>query len=529
MNDATATPPRAVLLLRPDTMGDLVLFSPALRRLREEWPATRIGVVIRRPYLELARLLVAEVDWIPTEIDPFTRGPGEVGADLARLIEAVKGFSPDLVVAACPRRHWLDAAVAAAVPEARRVAFGASEEDPFFGVQARQWLGAVKGAFFGETAPAGLGDQDWKRNFGLVDYLLGRTGSPVEPSLSVSPDLLDRADGILRGRGFEPGKFAVCAAAGFANVRIKTWPAERYAGVLSWLRRERGIRTLLVGQDDERDYLEGLKESAREAQAEIWTGGAGDLPLLAAILSRSALFLGNDTGAMHLAAAVGRPVVAVFGGGTWPRFLPAARRAIALVNPLPCFGCGWDCPFGDAPCVLAIEMEDMQRALADVLARTGAAGCETSAVNSVPEPVVAFMGKTAALARQRARAHLAREQKLEEMAFLAGEKDGEIAALKAATDEKDAEIASLKRATDGKDAEIVSLKKAADEKDGEILSLKKAADEKDAEIAALARACEERLQLIIRIDADLKRYVQEVGRLQAEVLKMKVDPSRNLN
>src|ERR1035438_6080322 len=133
-------PPRAVLLLRPDTMGDLVLFSPALRRFRGEWPATRIGVVIRRPYLELARLLVAEVDWIPTEIDPFTTGPGEVGAELARLLEEVKGFSPDLVVAACPRRNWLDAAVAAAVPAARRVAFGASEEDPFFGVQARQWL-----------------------------------------------------------------------------------------------------------------------------------------------------------------------------------------------------------------------------------------------------------------------------------------------------------------------------------------------------------------------------------------------------
>ena len=111
------------------------------------------------------------------------------------------------------------------------------------------------------------------------------------------------------------------------------------------------------------------------------------------------------------------------------------------------------------------------------------------------------MGTAAALARQRAKAHLAREQKLEEIAFLAGEKDAEIL-------EKDAEIVSLKRATDEREAEI---------------------DAKEAEIAALARACEERLQLIIRIDADLKRYVQEVGRLQAEVLKMKVDPPRNLN
>ena len=55
---------------------------------------------------------------------------------------------------------------------------------------------------------------------------------------------------------------------------------------------------------------------------------------------------------------------------------------------------------------------------------------------------------------ERGKAHLAREHKLEEIALLAGEKDGEISALKAATDEKDAEIASLKGATDEKDAEI---------------------------------------------------------------------------
>jgi ADP-heptose:LPS heptosyltransferase len=575
--------PRSALLLRPDTMGDLVLFAPALRRLREGWPGTRLAVVIRGPYLELARLLVPGVIWIPTQIDPFASGPGNAGTELPRLIAAAREFSPELVVAACIRRSWLDTAVAAALPAARRVAFASSEEDPFFAVQARHLAGASKGAAFGETAPAASEGQDWRRNFGLVDYLLGRAVTPVEPSLSVGRDLLDGADGILHKLGLQPGGFAVCAAAGFANVRIKTWPAERYAEVVSWLQRERGIRTLLVGQDDERDPLEALAKSAEGARAEVWTGGAGDLPLLAAMLSRSAFFFGNDTGAMHLAAAVGRPVVAIFGGGTWPRFQPAAGRAIALLNPLPCFGCGWDCPFGDAPCVGAIGTGEVQRALSDILARAEPWGCEIREARNLPAPVVEFMGRTAALARQRGRAHLARELKLEEIAFLAGEKDGEISALKAETDgkdaeiaslkraddEKDAEIASLKRATDekdseivslkrsangkdgeirslkretdgkdaeikslklsadGKDAEIVALKAAADGKDAEIRSLKKAADEKDAEIAALARACEERLQLINRMDADLKRCVGETGRLQAELTKLKVDPPRN--
>ena len=453
--------PRSALLLRPDTMGDLVLFAPALRRLREGWPGTKLAVVIREPYLDLARLLVPGVAWIPTQIDPFACGPAEAGAELTRLIAAAREFSPELIVAACVRRNWLDTALAAAFPAARRVAFASGGEDPFFGVQARHMAGLSEGAVFGETAPAAPDGQDWRRNFGLADYLLGRSVNPVEPSLDVGPDLLDRADGTLRKLGLEPGSFAVCAAAGFANVRIKTWPAERYAEILSWLMRERGIRTLLVGQDDERRHLEALRESAGGAQAEVWTGGAGDLPLLAALLGRSSVFFGNDTGAMHLAAAVGRPVVAIFGGGTWPRFQPAARRAIALLNPLPCFGCGWDCPFGDAPCVGAIGAADVRNALSDMLARAGAPGCEIRETRNLPEAVVEVMSRTAALARERGRAHLAREIKLQEIAFLAGEKDGEISGLKAETDEKDAEI-------EAKDGEIHSLKAATDEKDAEI-------------------------------------------------------------
>ena len=61
------------------------------------------------------------------------------------------------------------------------------------------------------------------------------------------------------------------------------------------------------------------------------------------LLGEARLYLGNDTGAMHLAAALGVPVTAVFGGGTWPRFVPAAVCGEAVVHPLPCFGCGWDC------------------------------------------------------------------------------------------------------------------------------------------------------------------------------------------
>ena len=88
-------PPRAVVFLRPDTLGDLVLFSPTLRCLRAAWPKTRIAVVIRRPYLELAPALAPGVEWIATRIDPFAQGPADVGAEFATLRQSVTALAPD--------------------------------------------------------------------------------------------------------------------------------------------------------------------------------------------------------------------------------------------------------------------------------------------------------------------------------------------------------------------------------------------------------------------------------------------------
>ena len=100
----TCPAPESALLLRPDTMGDLVLFSASLRRLQEEWPETRISVLIRKPYVGLARLLAPGANWMPTPVDPFVEGPGESAAEIARLADEVRELSPDLVVAACFRR-----------------------------------------------------------------------------------------------------------------------------------------------------------------------------------------------------------------------------------------------------------------------------------------------------------------------------------------------------------------------------------------------------------------------------------------
>ncbi|MBM3852929.1 MAG: glycosyltransferase, partial [Verrucomicrobia bacterium] len=380
--------------------------------------------------------------------------------------------------AATSRPNWLDAALAAtAATAARRLALGRGEPDAFFATRLRTHLGLDPATAFTETVAFPADEPDWRRNLRLATALLG---SPVEPRApTLRPPDADAAS-VISGYGLAPGRYAVCAAAGFANVRLKTWPPDRFATVLAHLRDHHGLPTLLVGHAAEADHLRAIPGAAA-----CWLGRDGNLPLLAALLARSALFLGNDTGAMHLAAAAGVPVVAVFGGGTWPRFVPAARRGVALVHPLPCFGCDWDCAFGDAPCVGAVTAADVIAALDRTLAT---ATFEVCTVDHVSAETRAAMAAAAATHRARRTDHLARQHKLEELTQLDLEKDAEILA---------------------KDAEIQRKHAALTEREAAVA-------EKEREIAALKGVCDEREKTIFILDGHVRHFQAENNQLTAD-------------
>ncbi|MGH7994796.1 MAG: glycosyltransferase family 9 protein, partial [Opitutaceae bacterium] len=248
MRTASAHPPESALFIRPDAIGDLVLFSPVLRLFRAAWPKTRIGVVVRPAIAEIGGMLAPGIEWIPTSLDPYVTGPVEAGEELVRLNAEVARVSPDLIVAACSRRNWLDAALASAVPKARRVAFASAAPDPYYEVPLRFELKAETGETFTEILPASRGPEEWKRNFGLAAALLGRAAKPAPPRIEPGPETLARADEILGRLNLEAGRFVSCAAAGYSNVFLKTWPEERFAETIGWLWKERGLRSLLLGQ-----------------------------------------------------------------------------------------------------------------------------------------------------------------------------------------------------------------------------------------------------------------------------------------
>jgi ADP-heptose:LPS heptosyltransferase/GT2 family glycosyltransferase/uncharacterized coiled-coil protein SlyX len=544
--------PHSIVYLRPDTIGDLVIFSSALAQLQAAWPDARHTIVVRPGYETLAPLFSPSLKWHVARFNPFSQKPSACRNELSALLGELEKLSPDLILAPTHNRTWLEAAVAAHFPNARRVALGARDVDPIFATALRLELGVEVATAFSDVVPADEHETDWENQHRLVDHLLGaKTKGPrPAPAVTVPATATAEADKILAGKQLAAGAFVAVFPAGLANVQVKAWPAAKFAELIVGLQRDapHKLPVLLLGHASEAAVLDEVTAAVVKLggdQPARWLGRDGEIPLLAALLARAKFYVGHDTGAMHLAAAVGRPVVGIFGGGHWPRFRPVGKQAISVVQPLPCFGCNWDCHFGDGPCVKTLTVADVRRALD----RLSAAG--DAPVNVVVEAANFSAESLHLIAASTPRFHalqsdrLERQHKIEELKLEADIKDGEIASLKSETDTKDAEIADLKKETDGKDGEIADLKQETDGKDVEIADLKRAATErktemeaikaeleaecaekdteiaelkgeantKDAEIDALKVTCNEREALIITLDGHIKEFQRMVGEL----------------
>ena len=369
MTAYSAMHPRSALIVKPDTYGDLVLISTLLGPMIEAWPDCKLHILVREGYEDASPLLPPGITWLTTAIDPYTENPSGVRKEVARLLRDLKSIDPELVIAGSISMTWLEVVVAGNFPDARTLAFENLEIAKGMESDLGKAYGLNPRAVFEERVAFDPGIEDWRNWVVMAKRLLGGDCGAGRPRLDIPDEVQLEADRWLAEKGLLEEQWVACCPAGTANVALKTWPVQSYVEALARLHGERRLSALLLGHADEDATLTAIAHRLEEQEIPVfvWMGKGGDLGLLAALIRRAQLYFGNDTGAMHLAAALDIPVVAVFGGGTWPRFRPAGSRTAVVYQPLQCFGCGWDCPFGTAPCLGAIPSELAGQALNHVL------------------------------------------------------------------------------------------------------------------------------------------------------------------
>ncbi|HEX8922922.1 MAG TPA: lipopolysaccharide heptosyltransferase II, partial [Pyrinomonadaceae bacterium] len=176
-------------------------------------------------------------------------------------------------------------------------------------------------------------------------------------SLNISDERKAKARELLLSQGMTLDKTLVALCPGSTNSRAKRWPAERYAEVADRFIKEAGANVLLIGSPDELDVSLEVEKHMR--QRPFMLTGKTDLAQAVAILSLADVLITNDTGPAHIAAALGRPTLVIF-GPTDPRTTrPYPAVAEIMRRPPDCAPCMLrDCPI-DHRCMTAITSDDV--------------------------------------------------------------------------------------------------------------------------------------------------------------------------
>lgn len=353
-------PPSRILVVQTSYLGDVVLSTPVFAALKRQWPAAALTVLVRP---EAAPLLrghpgVADV-WVYDK-----RGADRGVAGLLRMARRVRGAGFDVAVGL--QKSWRTALLLAGARVPLRAGFRTS-------------AGAL---LYHRRARVHPGRHSVER---LLDVLapLGvpRAGEAAQPSVVVAAAARRELERHLQEAGVAPrgGRYVVLAPG--SAWATKRWTADGYAAVARAVFRD-GCEVIYVGAPGEVETVEAVR---RQAGCGISLAGRIDTAVLAAVIEGASAVVCNDSAPMHLAQALGTPVVAVFGPtspqqGFGPRRQPAA---VVERDDLDCRPCsrhgGRRCPLGTHECMRGIEAGRVVAALAAVRAGAGAPGASGQA------------------------------------------------------------------------------------------------------------------------------------------------------
>jgi heptosyltransferase-2 len=347
-----------LLVRATNWVGDAILSIPALSALRARWPDAEISVLARPWVADLYRDQ-GLVDRL-IHFDHRGRHRGPLGVErLARELRAER-FDSAVLFQNAFEAAWI--AWRAGIPE--RIGYARDARGPLL-------TKSIPVPLPGEI-PAHESNYylELLRRAGWIDAL-----PEIRPvRLRLAPEALERAENFLRDSGCPPDSLRVAFGAGAAYGTAKCWPANRYAELARLLVSEYGARVLLFG---------AASEAAVAAEVELGAGDGiinligrsaiGDLP---ALLARCRLFIGNDSGAMHVAAAVGLPVVAVFGPTDPDGTRPLTPQLSILQRKVACSPCFLrHCPI-DHRCMKSVDLQMVLDAARGWLARAVSAGAK---------------------------------------------------------------------------------------------------------------------------------------------------------
>ncbi len=337
--------PKRILIIRVDLIGDLVMSLTAVHALKRTYPEVEIDLLA-----------------VPSSAKVVASDP-----DIAQIIT----YDPNIwrrPKALLQWRNWRDLFALWQRLHARHYDLAIN----LFGSWASA-LTLLSGAqrrlgFSHENYPGFLTDtvtgQHWDANDHKheVDYCLelaqaaGATITPEDriPHLAVDPQAEQQVEQLLRQEGVQADKLLIACHVSSNNGQAKRWPVPYWATLIDRLIRKDGIQVVLTGAPDDIPLILEITRRMHEQPTNL--AGKTNLTQLAALYKRADLLVTGDSGPMHIAAAVGTPLIAIHGPTDPALSGPVSPTATVLRSTIWCSPCynakgPADCRFHTTQCM----------------------------------------------------------------------------------------------------------------------------------------------------------------------------------
>lgn len=359
---------KSILVVKLDEIGDAVMLTPFMRELRAALPDAWITLVVKPQLREL---------WEPC---PYIN---ELLAYDRQIWPKANLHSHWSALSFAKKNLWKRRFDLAVVPRWDADRYNAAYLSYFSGARHRVSYSekvtetkarinkGYDSLFSLVSSFAGLKHES-ERNLDLLKGL-GMEVSSSKTELWVTDKDEAAADELLFSRGITASDRFVCLYPSGGSSALKQWPAANFIDLGRWIIEACGLKVLVVGGPGDGDVCREVSDGIGPLSASV--SGKLGLRVAAAVLKRCALFVGNDTGPTHIAAAVGARVVAIFGASCPHRFAPSGDNCTVIWKGLECSACHLQahadrcaqCVYERPACLDAITVEEMRGVVSSAL------------------------------------------------------------------------------------------------------------------------------------------------------------------
>lgn len=352
---------KKILIFKLDAIGDMILWLPASKEIRERYRECHITLVCLNINKELAELIgyFDEVIQVNSKLfikDIFYR---------ISILKLISNLSADLAIYPHYSRYFILGDSLIRVCSAKqKIGF---EGDNYLSSFLQSYISRKNYTKLISLPRGRLTELELNFKF------LERIGiNSVEPRVADIPKLLD----LPHQQRVEEPYFIIFPG---ASVAYRMWPLDCFASVAKLIEKRFGWRVLICGSSSEYELSNQISDLINLPNT-LNLAGKTSLPELVEVIRHSKLLIGNETSAVHIAAAVNTPSVCLLGGGHFNRFLPypetvKGMKPIPVSYPMDCYFCNWNCKLTHDhtrpyPCIENIDVNAVMDAVDKALQTT---------------------------------------------------------------------------------------------------------------------------------------------------------------